>query len=154
MVTAMAPSSARVVAAFLLFGFLNAGTPLLMASTPVSAAQPEENARRIRNPIAKVAVPLLKGLSGAMSRPALAASGRLPNSNRPKPHAAIPRMVIMKTYVGTANAVPDSRTPRRFIVVRNSTAMTATKAWLPARAGIAEAAYWAAEEMETATVST
>ena len=41
----MVPSSSSVVAAFLLFGFLNAGTPLEMASTPVSAAQPEENAR-------------------------------------------------------------------------------------------------------------
>ena len=49
MVTAMPPSRARVVAAFLLLGGLNAGTPLLIASTPVSAVQPDENARRIRN---------------------------------------------------------------------------------------------------------
>ena len=48
MVTAMVPSSSRVVAAFLLFGFLNAGTPLEMASTPVSAAEPEEKARASR----------------------------------------------------------------------------------------------------------
>ena len=41
MVTAMAPSRASVVAAFLLLGILKAGTPLLIASTPVSAAQPE-----------------------------------------------------------------------------------------------------------------
>jgi hypothetical protein len=45
MATAMPPSRASVVAAFLLLGFLNAGTPLEMASTPVSAVQPEENAR-------------------------------------------------------------------------------------------------------------
>ncbi len=44
-VTAMVPSSSNVVAAFLLFGFRKAGTPLEIASTPVSAAQPEENAR-------------------------------------------------------------------------------------------------------------
>ena len=43
--TEMPPSSASVVAAFLLFGLRNAGTPLLIASTPVSAVQPEENAR-------------------------------------------------------------------------------------------------------------
>ena len=36
------------MAAFLLFGFLKAGTPLEMASTPVSAAQPEEKARASR----------------------------------------------------------------------------------------------------------
>ncbi len=44
--TAMAPSRASVVAAFLLLGGLKAGTPLLIASTPVSAVQPEANARR------------------------------------------------------------------------------------------------------------
>ena len=49
MATAMPPSSASVVAAFLLFGLRNAGTPLLIASTPVSAVQPEENARSSRN---------------------------------------------------------------------------------------------------------
>ena len=31
------------------FGGRNAGTPLAMASTPVSAVQPEENARRVKN---------------------------------------------------------------------------------------------------------
>ena len=46
---AMPPSSSSVVAAFLLFGDLNAGTPLEIASTPVSAAQPEENVRNSRN---------------------------------------------------------------------------------------------------------
>ncbi len=51
-VIASMPSSNRVVAAFLLLGFLNAGTPLLIASTPVSAVQPEENARSTRNTVA------------------------------------------------------------------------------------------------------
>ena len=37
-----------------LFGFLNAGTPLLIASTPVSAVQPEENARSSRNTSARL----------------------------------------------------------------------------------------------------
>ena len=44
----MAPMSSSVVAALRLLGFRNAGTPLLIASTPVSAAQPEENARSRR----------------------------------------------------------------------------------------------------------
>ena len=38
-----------MVAALRLFGGLNAGTPLEIASTPVSAAQPEENVRSSRN---------------------------------------------------------------------------------------------------------
>ena len=45
----MPPSSSRVVAALRDLGFLNAGTPLLIASTPVSAAQPDENALAMRN---------------------------------------------------------------------------------------------------------
>ena len=53
MVIESTPSSSSVVAAFLLFGFLNAGTPLEIASTPVSAAQPEENARSSRKTNAK-----------------------------------------------------------------------------------------------------
>ena len=55
MVTAMAPSSSSVVAAFLLLGFWKAGTPLLIASTPVSAAQPEEKARSSRKTAASPA---------------------------------------------------------------------------------------------------
>ena len=55
MATAMPPSMASVVAAFLLFGLRNAGTPLLIASTPVSAVQPDENARSSRNARARPA---------------------------------------------------------------------------------------------------
>ena len=42
---AMPPSSPSVVAAFRLFGGLNAGTPLATASMPVSAVVPEAKAR-------------------------------------------------------------------------------------------------------------
>ena len=48
MLSDVRPSSARVVAAFLPFGSLKDGTPFEMASTPVSAAQPEEKALAIR----------------------------------------------------------------------------------------------------------
>ena len=44
-----APMRSSVVAAFRPF-LRNAGTPLLIASTPVRAAHPEEKARRNRNP--------------------------------------------------------------------------------------------------------
>ena len=55
-VIAIMPRSSSVVAAFLLFGFLKAGTPLEMASTPVSAAQPEEKARASRKSSANVVI--------------------------------------------------------------------------------------------------
>src|SRR3954453_3986760 len=48
MLTAIAPSNANVVAAFLDLGFLHAGTSLLIASTPVNAVQPDANARSRR----------------------------------------------------------------------------------------------------------
>ena len=48
-VTDNAAITASVVAALRDFGFLNAGTPLEMASTPVNAAEPEENPRASRN---------------------------------------------------------------------------------------------------------
>ena len=57
-VIAIVPSISSVVAAFLLFGLRNAGTPLLIASTPVRAAQPEENARASRKAMAAPLSPL------------------------------------------------------------------------------------------------
>ena len=53
-VIAIMPSSSSVVAALRLLGFRKAGTPLEIASTPVSAAQPEENARASRKISANV----------------------------------------------------------------------------------------------------
>ena len=43
--TAITPIITNVIAAFRAFGFSNAGTPLLIASTPVNAVHPEANAR-------------------------------------------------------------------------------------------------------------
>ncbi len=57
MVIASAPSMARVAAALALCGRRKAGTPLLIASTPVSAAHPEEKARSSRNTPAIVLSP-------------------------------------------------------------------------------------------------
>ena len=48
----MRPIISSVVAALRLLGFSKAGTPLEIASTPVSAAQPDENARSSRNTMA------------------------------------------------------------------------------------------------------
>ncbi len=85
MVMAISPSSSRVVAALRLLGLRNAGTPLLIASTPVSAAQPEENARARRN----MSATWLSGSShpgwGRITRWALSARGRSPATSRISP---------------------------------------------------------------------
>lgn len=49
MAAAMEPSMASVVAAFFDLGRRKTGTPLEIASTPVSAAHPDEKARMSRN---------------------------------------------------------------------------------------------------------
>lgn len=48
-VTAITPNISSVVAALRDLGLRKAGTPLLIASTPVSAAHPEENDFATRN---------------------------------------------------------------------------------------------------------
>ena len=96
-VIASAPSIARVAAALALFGFLNAGTPLLIASTPVSAAQPDENARSSRNAPARVIRPPSNAGWVSVANRALSAIGRVPVSARNVPTAAMPRIAVMKT---------------------------------------------------------
>jgi len=49
----MPPMSASVVAALRLFGGLNAGTPLAIASTPVRAVHPEAKARSTKKTSAR-----------------------------------------------------------------------------------------------------
>ena len=84
-VTAMLPSSNNVVAAFLLFGLRNAGTPLEIASTPVRAAQPEENALASRKIIATWEIsPSYPGALWSRSC-ALSTCGRVPCAARIAP---------------------------------------------------------------------
>ena len=148
-VTAIPPSRASVVAAFLLFGCLNAGTPLLIASTPVSAVQPDENARRTRNISPSPAnVPVV-----LIMYPAVSACRCWPMASRTPPQMIISMTTPMKQYVGMAKPVPDSRTPRRF---RTAIAATVTAAMSVTRelsAGNAEARLATPDETETATVS-
>ena len=47
--TEIIPNSVKVFAAFSLFGLRNAGTPFEIASTPVSALHPDENALANKN---------------------------------------------------------------------------------------------------------
>ena len=53
MMTASAPMIASVVAALRAFGGRKLGTPLLTASTPVSAVQPLANARSARKTVSR-----------------------------------------------------------------------------------------------------
>jgi hypothetical protein len=51
--TAIAPMANSVICALRALGGRNAGTPFAIASTPVSAVQPEENARNVKKVSAK-----------------------------------------------------------------------------------------------------
>ena len=84
-VIAMAPSSNSVVAALRLFGLRKAGTPLEIASTPVSAAHPDENARASSSTRPIVVSGCSQPSSGTISREALATCGRLPPNSCSSP---------------------------------------------------------------------
>ena len=60
----------------------------------------------------------------------------------------------LKAYTGTANKVPDSLTPRRFIKVMSMMHPMATATLCPWRVSNDDARFATAEEMDTATVST
>jgi len=80
--TETTPRMARVPAAFLAWGRRNAGTPFEMASTPVSAVEPDANARRMKySPIAAVALPV------AMACTSETACGHAPPRHRATPTA-------------------------------------------------------------------
>ncbi len=91
-VMAMAPSMNRVVAAFLLFGLRNAGTPLAIASMPVRAVVPEENARATRKPRARP----VNVLSGTIVQLALSATSASPCAIRQSAKNSIPKIPTMK----------------------------------------------------------
>ena len=63
-------------------------------------------------------------------------------------------MPIMKAYVGMANAVPDSRRPRRFAEARIRIAMTANNTLCLLMNGTADPMLDIADAIDTATVST
>ena len=95
-------------------GSRNALTPLLTASTPVIAVQPLAKARNtIHHPAVVVAANIAGGAITATGWP-------------PITHALIspiPSTVNKqrtKRYVGTTNAKPDSRTPRRLTMAMNA----------------------------------
>ncbi len=60
----------------------------------------------------------------------------------------------MKAYVGIANPMLDSRTPRRLSAASSSTSPAANQASRPETKPTAAAEVCTADEIETATVST
>jgi hypothetical protein len=94
-VAAIPPISASVVAALRLFGGLNAGTPLAIASTPVRAVQPEAKARSAKNSSASP-VTFSKPGSGVIDIPAVSdTTGESVNRSRTRPVAIITRIPVM-----------------------------------------------------------
>ena len=100
----------RVREAFLASGCLNAITPLDIASIPVRAAHPFENAPRIRN-IDKAWGTYPSASFRSSAGEAFATSP--PERYLIKPKPIMNKNEIRKMYVGAAKNAPDSRTPRR-----------------------------------------
>src|SRR5688500_13111198 len=101
----MAPITANVVAAFLDWGLRKACTPSAIASTPVRAVEPEAKALRMMN-----SDRACSGWTGMFEE---AATGQPPR-HRARPTASVMKTQTTKPYVGMANRVPASLTPRRF----------------------------------------
>ena len=103
---ASVPSTASVLAAFFPCGCRNALTPFAIASTPVRAVEPDENARSRTN---TVTAPTPAGSGFGTT-----ARCRFPVASSTSPTPMSTRIEVTNAYVGSANSSPDSRTPRRF----------------------------------------
>src|SRR6266508_3959481 len=108
---ATAPMIPRVAAAFRACGRRKAGTPFEMASTPVSAVDPDENAWRMTKRLAPAAAPARMWSAGTT------AWGQPPVAHLTRAVITKAKIERMNPYVGAAKTVPDSRTPRRFAKV-------------------------------------
>ncbi len=80
----------KVMPALRLLGSRKAGMPLEIASTPVSAVVPLENARKIRNNESACALWSISMGGGSVTMP------RLPARNRPRPTATVMNIIVMK----------------------------------------------------------
>ena len=120
--TEIKPRRANVFAAFSLFGLRNAGTPLEIASTPVSALHPEENARAKRN---TSAIPAIEPCS-VIVQFALSALSSFPCADLTTAQIVTNAMLAMKKYAGIAKINPESRKPLRFITVMRIISAKAT----------------------------
>ncbi len=87
----MRPIAVSVRCAFFTFGRRKAGTPFDTASTPVSAEQPLENARRMSR-----MMPACVMSSALTAKPALEAMGVSPTAQRARPTTIISAIEPMK----------------------------------------------------------
>jgi len=71
---------------------------------------------------------------------------------RTRPVAIMPTMTMMNAYVGMANAVPDSRRPRRLSAARMVTAAIAKGILCSATNGTTEPRLFTPAAVDTATV--
>jgi hypothetical protein len=88
------------------------------ASTPVIALQPSANAR-MRRSRPSGSAPTGIGFDGD-------ATGTWPNAVRTRPVPMSASMDSRNTYVGMANTVPLSRTPRRFTTITSRISIAET----------------------------
>ena len=110
---------ASVDAALCACGRLNAGTPFEIASTPVSAVAPDENAfSNTKSPTA----PAVEAASWIGSTSTSTAGH--PPRHWPRPSTSNATIDSTKPYVGIANSMPDSFEPRRFARVTKATKKT------------------------------
>ena len=121
-----------VMPALRLRGSLKAGMPFEIASTPVSAVVPLENACSSRN---------------SVTPPTCAASCSGGGST-----TAPSEPMNCRKKVGTATTRPDSRTPRRLITITRPTSATAIPTRYGSSPGNAETSCATPEDIDTATV--
>ena len=139
------PSSISVRLARLTRGSLNCGTPLAIASTPVSALQPAEKAFSSSSTL--TASSGTRGTSGTPGCGACRASGWI------RPITMMVSRPTMKTIVGSRNARAASPRPRRLSTVTTArmTRQMTTVSWV--NTGKADVSAATPAAMETATVS-
>ena len=109
-----------VMPALRLRGSLKAVVPFEMASTPVRAVVPLENAWSNRNGVITARVRGTSNSAGLTTTPSV------PVEYRKKETSTVTRIMIRKKKVGIANKVPDSLTPRRLMIMMIGTIATAS----------------------------
>ena len=143
---AIAPIATSVSAAFRPLGRRNAPTPFEIASTPVSAADPDAKACRMTS-TPTTAVPAASGFGTS-------ACGHAPSRHWPTPVPIMTNMTATNPYVGIAKSTPDSRTPRRLTTVSSTTNASDSPTLCGSSEGAADVSASTPAVTDTATVRT
>ena len=143
---AIPPRTASVVAALRPCGRRKAFTPFAIASTPVSAVDPDANARSTTKAVT-APVP-------AARRSGTTACGHPDAAQRATPVPTSRKIDVTNAYVGSAKRMPASFTPRRFASVIRPTKPSDRPSSCPRRLVTAEVRASTPAATDTATVST